>query len=82
MNGIDRETLKDMSLNDMVRGLIDMVYEMNTANKEFFKDQPPKCSKLFLQIKHVKIAGIALVALLIGLGVLSWQTIFKFLPFL
>ena len=44
--------------------------------------QPPKCAKKFLQIRHVKIAGIVLISILIGYGALSWKAIFKFLPFL
>jgi len=60
MNGIDKESLKEMSLNDMVRGLIDMVYHMQESAEKYREEQPPKCAKRFVQIRHVKIAGIAL----------------------
>ena len=82
MNGIDKESLKNMSLNDMVRGLIDMVYNMHESNEKFFKEQPPVCAKRFVQVKHVKIAGVAIVAFLLGYSALTWPEVLRLIPFL
>jgi hypothetical protein len=80
MNGIDKDSLKEMNLNDMVRGLIDMVYNLHKENETFFKDQPPICKKRFVQVRHVKIAGITLVAFLLGCGILTWADVISIIP--
>jgi hypothetical protein len=80
MNGIDKDSLKNMSLDDMVRGLIDMVYNLHKENEQFFKDQPPICRKRFVQIRHVKIAGITLIAFLLGCGILTWADVISIIP--
>ena len=82
MNGIDKESLKNMSLEDMARGIIDMVYSMHESNEKFFESQPPKCSKKFVQVRHVKIAGIAIVSFLLGYSALTWPQVLRFIPFL
>ncbi len=79
---IDKDSLKNMSLNDMVRGLIDMVYSLDKANEKFFKEQPPVCAKKFVQVRHVKMAGSAVVFFLLGYSALTWPQILKLIPFL
>ena len=82
MNGIDKESLKNMSLNDMVRGLIDMVYNMHESNEKFFKEQPPVCAKKFVKVKHVKIAGVIIIFSLLFGGAIKLASAFRLLPFL
>jgi hypothetical protein len=82
MNGIDKDSLKEMSLQDMVRGLIDMVYNLHRENEQFFKDQPPICKKKFVQIKHVKIAGCIIIGSLILGGIIRWELGLKLIPFM
>jgi len=82
MNGIDKETLKQMNLDGMVKGLIDMIYHMHEENQKFWIEQPPKCQKTFIKVKHVKIASALIVAYLVGAKVISWAWAIKLFPFL
>jgi hypothetical protein len=82
MNGIQKETLKQMSLEDMVKGIIDMIYDMRKDSEEYWAKQPPKCAKQFVKVKHVKIAGAIIIAYLVGSGVISFTTALRIFPFL
>ena len=82
MNGIDKETLKQMNLDGMVKGLIDMVYRLHEINEKFVIEQPAKCKKHFVQVKHVKIVGALVIAYLVGAKVVSWAWAIKLFPFL
>ena len=82
MNGLEKDTLKGMSYHDKVNGLIDMVYELHKASLGYLKNQPEECGKKFLQLKHVKMAGvIVLCSLFIG-GIIRLAVWLKLIPFL
>lgn len=42
-------------------------------------DQPQKCSRVFVKRKHVLIGGAFLVGVLVGVEVIPWSAILKWL---
>ena len=82
MNGVEKDTLKDMSYHDKVNGLIDMVYELHKASLEYLKGQPEKCGKKFIKVRYVKVAGAIIILSLLFGGAIKLATAFRLLPFL
>ena len=79
---IEKDTLKKMSYHDKVNGLIDMVYELHRVSLDYLEKQPGKCQKQFLQVRHVKIAGVILIGSLVIGGAIKLATGLKLIPFL
>ena len=77
MNGVQKDSFLRIVEDKEAGGLIwDALSEIHGV----VKNQPAKCDKRFLKRKHAIYAGIAIVFLLIGAGLLQIDTIAALIP--
>ena len=53
---------------DIMEHVVDTVKDLKSS----FGEQPKICQKKFVQYRHVKIAGLIILAFLLGAGWLTW----------
>ena len=74
MNGVQRDTFLQIASDKKAAGLIyDALSEIHTS----VKDQPVICHGKFVHKRHVKVAGLVILAFLLGAGVLTYPTVMR-----